>query len=156
MWTLVLAIAAALSSPHFAAPPTYGVECTIVEVFPGGASTPLGRRVFYLHDREWRTLRCGETLLARIDVADTMGKKLRLNVTLENSIEVIDKGDGVKRRTNRDDACAEVRAGEGFFVELPNANGEGGRYVFEFRWRVARPAGTTNEAEPRRKRPTNP
>ena len=139
MWTLLWAVAATVGAPYFAAPPTYRVECSLVEVFPGGASTPLGSRVFYLQEEDEGVLRHGETLIARIKTVEATGKKVVLEMMLENSIEVVNKGDGLQRRTVRVDTRAVAEANQVIPLELPNANGEGGRYKFELRWRNAPP-----------------
>ena len=121
--------------------PTYSVECSVSEFFPDGGMTPTGSLTIVLEARNQAGMAKGSRLLEgtwsgdpalsiRIKALDKGEGKFPLEVTIENSIEIPDRGAGVQRRTCGTVSGAQARSD--FTMEQSKADGFGGRYEFAF------------------------
>ena len=145
----------ACTAPLWAAPlwswmdqsPTYSVECSVSEVFPGGGKTPVGSFTVLLREGDrtgvqagWTPLegtwRGDPTLSVCIKALDKGGGKFPLDVEIENSIEIPDRGDGVLRRGSAAGCACETD--DDFVMQLNKADQFGGHYEFEFHRKGAR------------------
>jgi hypothetical protein len=121
--------------------PTYSVECSVTEVYPGGATTPSGSFTLVLREGDATGLTKGwtplegtwkgdPTLSIHIKAFDKGDGKFPLDVMVENKIETPDRGDGCTGRgTGAGCAC---ETGDDFVMQLPKADEFGGHYEFAF------------------------
>ena len=121
--------------------PTYSVECSVTEVYPGGAKTPSGSFTVVLRECDKTGVQKGWTPLADvwhgdptlsvcIKAVDKGGGKFPLDVEVENSIEIPDQRDGFSARGSG--AGCPCEPDDDFVMKLNKADQFGGHYEFEF------------------------
>lgn len=122
-------------------PPTYSVECSVTEVFAGGAQTPRGSFTIVLHEGNKAGVQKGctplegswegdPTLSVRIKALDTGRGKFTLDVDVNNFVEIPGHGDGVELRGNGIGSAREPS--DDFVLKVAKADESGGRYEFKF------------------------
>lgn len=121
--------------------PTYRVECSVTEVFAGGAQTPRGSFTIVLREgnkagyqKGWRPLEGrwedDPTLSVAIKAVDTGRGNFTLDVDVKNIVVIPGHGDGPELRGNGIGSAREGR--DDFAFELAKADESGGHYEFRF------------------------
>jgi hypothetical protein len=122
--------------------PTYSVECSVTEVFAGGAKTPRGSFNIVLREANKAGFPKGSTplegawvgdptLSVRIKAVDQGGGRFPLDVEVENRIELPDRGDGSVNLLGHGSGSPNETK-DAFVMDVDKADGSGGRYEFEF------------------------